>query len=503
MGTKVQSLPARLLLITFATLPAACSSGTNNSCGDNPAGYAPHIDPANFSTRIDNKLLSYIPGTVFSYVQTEGNLVEQDVMSDTKMIMGVKTLIVHDFLKTPAGDLLEDTFDYYAQDKAGNVWYFGEDTKAYSGTQVSRAGSWLAGVKCARPGIVMEANPQVGHVYRQEYLSGEAEDQAEVVSLNETVTVAYGSFANCVKTREFTDLAPGDVENKYYCAGAGNVLSADIGTIDAGKKEELSKINGAKQDCSTNPAKYDPPIVAADFSSTIDNKYLSFKPGTVFGYVQTSGDIVEQDVTYDTKTIMGVETLVVHDFLKSPTAELLEDTYDYFAQDKKGNVWYFGEDTKAWSGTLVSTEGSWAAGLSCARPGIVMGANPKVGDSYRQEYLPGEAEDQADVVSLTETVTVPYGTFSGCLKTKEYTALAPGDIENKYYCPGVGLLLSADIGTIDSGNREELTKINGTRPGAGTATDGGAGDAATAGDGGSSTDGGTELGVDGTTDAGG
>jgi hypothetical protein len=180
-----------------------------------------------------------------------------------------------------------------------------------------------------------------------------------------------------------------------------------------------------------------------------------------------------------------VKTAVVHDFLKSPTGELLEDTYDYFAQDKAGNVWYFGEDTKAYSGTTVSTEGSWAAGVGCARPGIVMNANPKVGDSYRQEYLPGEAEDQADVVSLSETVTVPYGTFAGCLETKEYTALAPGDIENKYYCPGVGLLLSADVGTIDKGNREELTRIDGVTADGGAPTESdagaGAGDAATDG----------------------
>jgi hypothetical protein len=473
MRIKLPSPSSLFRLLALAlTLPAlACSSSPAST--DNPAGYAPHIDPASFSTTIDNKYLSYAPGAVFKYVQTSGNLVEQDVTTDTKTILGVKTVVVHDFEKTPAGDVVEDTYDYFAQDLAGNVWYFGEDTKAFSGKTVSTQGSWLAGVRGAHPGIVMEANPQVGHTYRQEYLAGEAEDEAEVVSLSKTVTVPYGALGNCVETREFTALAPGDVENKYYCPGVGLVLSADIGTIDAGNKEELQTIDGAKQDCTTNPARYDPPIVAADFSATIDNPYLSYAPGTVFKYVQTSGNLVEQDVTYDTKTIMGVEARIVHDFLESPAGELLEDTYDYFAQDLAGNVWYFGEDTKAWSGTLVSTEGSWAAGLGCARPGIVMGAAPKVGDSYRQEYLAGEAEDQADVVGVSESVTVPYGTFSGCLKTKEYTALAPGDVENKYYCPGVGLVLSADIGTIDSGNREELTRINGSK---GAAADGGAGD---------------------------
>jgi hypothetical protein len=444
---------------TLASLITACSSGAS-SCA-NPAGYAPHIDAANFSTAIDNQYLTYRPGMVLKFTTTDGNVVEVDVTNETKKILGVETVVVHDFEKSPAGDLLEDTFDYYAQDAAGNVWYFGEDTKAYSGTKVSTEGSWLAGVNGAQPGIVMEANPQVGHRYRQEYLPGEAEDEAEVVSLSETVTVPYGTLGNCIKTRETTVLAPGDIEEKTYCPGVGFVLAHDVGTIDTGNKEELDTIGGKRQDCSTNPAKYDPPIDPATFSTKIDNALLPFKPGTVFAFTSSTGNLIEQDVTYDTKVIAGVTAIVVHDFEKTATGELVEDTYDYYAQDQAGNVWYFGEDTKAYSGTLVSTAGTWAAGVNCARPGIVMPGSPKVGDTYRQEYLPGEAEDEAEIVSLTETVKVSYGTFTGCLKTKEHTALAPGDLEEKYYCPGIGFMLATDVGTIDAGNREELARVNG------------------------------------------
>jgi hypothetical protein len=213
--------------------------------------------------------------------------------------------------------------------------------------------------------------------------------------------------------------------------------------------------------CSQSGAGYQPAIVAADFSSVVDNKYLSYIPGMVFKYTNTDHEIVEQDVTSDTKILLGVKVVVVHDFARTASGQLLEDTYDYFAQDRAGNVWYFGEDTKAYSGTMVSTAGSWAAGQSCAKPGIVMKASPQIGDSYRQEYLPGQAEDEAEVVSLTEKVTVPYGTFEGCVKTKEHTALAPGDLENKFYCPGVGEVLSVDIGSIDQGKREELISVNG------------------------------------------
>jgi hypothetical protein len=213
--------------------------------------------------------------------------------------------------------------------------------------------------------------------------------------------------------------------------------------------------------CASGAPTYDPAIDPAGFTTTIDNRYLAYRPGAVFVYRQTSGDVVEQDVLTDTKTILGVRTVVVHDFMKSTAGELVEDTTDYFAEDAGGNVWYFGEDTKAYSGSTVSTEGSWLAGERCAKPGIVMTASSLVGDSYRQEYLPGEAEDQAKVVSVGATVTVPFGTFDGCLETEETTALAPGDVENKYYCPGLGLMLSVDVGTIDAGKREELVSIDG------------------------------------------
>ena len=218
--------------------------GSSATCAPNAAGYDPHIDPANFSTTIDNKYLFYKPGQVFKYTNNEGDTVLAEVMTDTKMILGVKTVVVHDSLKSKTGELLEDTYDYYAQDKAGNVWYFGEETKAYSGGKVSTAGAWIAGVKCAKPGITMKANPQAGEKYRQEFLPGEAEDEAEVVSVTASATVPYGSFTNCVMTKEVTALKPGDIANKTYCAGIGEVLTVDVGTVDGGKREDLVSVDG-------------------------------------------------------------------------------------------------------------------------------------------------------------------------------------------------------------------------------------------------------------------
>ncbi len=121
--------------------------------------------------------------------------------------------------------------------------------------------------------------------------------------------------------------------------------------------------------------------------------------------------------------------------------QLIEKTYDWFAQDKEGTVWYFGEDTKEYeNGEVVSTKGSWEAGVDGAKPGIIMQADPKVGQTYRQEYYPGEAEDMAKVLSLDASVTVPYGFFDHVLETKEWTPLQPVFFEKKYYVRGVGPL---------------------------------------------------------------
>ena len=121
--------------------------------------------------------------------------------------------------------------------------------------------------------------------------------------------------------------------------------------------------------------------------------------------------------------------------------ELIEDTDDWYAQDKEGNMWYFGEDSREIEdGEVVSTAGSWEAGVDGALPGLIMLANPIPGIWYRQEYYAGEAEDVGQVLSLYESVSVTYGQFNNCLQTAEWSLLEPGIVENKFYAAGVGLL---------------------------------------------------------------
>jgi len=152
-------------------------------------------------------------------------------------------------------------------------------------------------------------------------------------------------------------------------------------------------------------------------------------------------ELNDVSVTRRTKTILGVRVTVLHDVV-SVDDEVTEDTFDWLAQDRNGNVWYFGEDTKTLeNGVVVSTQGSWEAGVGANRPGVIMLAEPRTGLTYQQEIAPGIAEDVARVLSLRSRVSVPYRSFSGCLQTMESTPLEHGNREHKFYCPGVGLVL--------------------------------------------------------------
>jgi len=159
-------------------------------------------------------------------------------------------------------------------------------------------------------------------------------------------------------------------------------------------------------------------------------------------------------VTSEAKKIMGVECVVVDD-RGYEAGTLIEKTYDWYAQDKKGNVWYFGEDSKEYeNGKVVSTKGLWEAGVDGAKPGIIMQANPKMGQSYHQEYYEGEAMDMARVLGSNASVTVPYGSIHHVLETKEWTPLQPGFSEKKYYVRGVGPLGNPrDLGLLDVKHR--------------------------------------------------
>lgn len=194
-----------------------------------------------------------------------------------------------------------------------------------------------------------------------------------------------------------------------------------------------------------------------DFSTRIDNPYLTLRPGTTFVYEKKdAGEEITVVVTDETVVVDGVTCVVVHD-TERVNGVVVEDTFDWFAQDAAGNVWYFGEDTAEFEPGDPgpgSDDGSWQAGVDGAEPGIVMLADPQVGDRYAQESAPGIAEDRAKVLSLDASVRVAYGAFDRALKTRDVNPLDPS-VENKFYVKGVGVVLTTDA----DGEYEELTRV--------------------------------------------
>ena len=228
----------------LALLTGACASGEDDASaaqraptavapgtlGDGlPQGSKPvTLDPAEFTTQIDNPYWSMTPGNRWVYRETddEGNVerVEVTVTDRTKTVAaGVVARVVRD-VKTEGRRVVEDTDDWYAQDAEGNIWYLGEDTEAYEDGKTSTAGAWEAGVDGAQAGVIMPANPQVGMTYRQEYYAGEAEGNAAVLSLDEQAQVPFGQFKGALLTKEYSPLEPEVLEYKLHAKGVGPVL---------------------------------------------------------------------------------------------------------------------------------------------------------------------------------------------------------------------------------------------------------------------------------------
>jgi hypothetical protein len=243
-------MSAKKLVAALAGCAAAAGMLTATSGADNRDDGLPQgseqvtLDPADFTTRIDNPYWPMSPGTRWVYRETDTTGARRDVTitvtDETRTIAnGITARVVRD-LVTEAGAMVEATDDWYAQDSDGNIWYLGEATAEYeNGQVVSRAGSFEAGVDGAQPGVAMPADPQPGMSYRQEYYAGQAEDNAAVVTVGEEhVEVPYGYFdADVLMTRDLVPLEPHVQELKFYARGIGPLLS--VHTDGAGGRAEL------------------------------------------------------------------------------------------------------------------------------------------------------------------------------------------------------------------------------------------------------------------------
>ena len=189
---------------------------------------------------------------------------------------------------------------------------------------------------------------------------------------------------------------------------------------------------------------YEPEIDPADFVARVVNPYMPLEPGSRHVYEAVEDGETEQvviTVLAETKEVMGIDATVVLDVVRVD-GEIQEKTFDWFAQDRQGNVWYLGEESHEYEdGKPINNAGSWEAGVDGALPGIVMLADPREGDRYRQEYYEGEAEDMGQVLQTDARVQIDLGEFEDVVVTKDWNPLEPKVVEHKHYAPGVGLIL--------------------------------------------------------------
>lgn len=209
---------------------------------------------------------------------------------------------------------------------------------------------------------------------------------------------------------------------------------------------------------------------ADDYVDRIDNPWLPLLPGSQWVYRARSDD-GDQQVTVavleETREVSGVDATVVREVLTDSAGRTVEETFGWYAQDRKGNVWHLGEDTNEYAvpgDPATATAGSWAAGVDGARAGIAMLASPRVGDGYRMQLLAGEAEDQARIVRLDAEATVPFGSWEELLETEETTPLEPGLVERKLYARDIGLVRARTL----AGGRDVVELVSFAAAGPGT-----------------------------------
>jgi hypothetical protein len=251
MATRTK---AKATLLAAAIAFAGCGDDDGN--GDKTSGQKlpqgsekVELDPADFTTQIDNPYWPMKPGSRWVYRETDSEganqRVEVTVTNRTKRIAnGVEARVVRDAV-TENGEPVEVTDDWYAQDSEGNIWYLGEDTTEYeNGKPVTKAGSFEAGRDGAEAGIIMPADPQPGMTYRQEYYRGEAEDKGEIVSVDEQAEVPFGHFANVLMTKDLNPLEPKVLEFKFYARDVGPVLAVSVS--GGSDREELLSYSEGK-----------------------------------------------------------------------------------------------------------------------------------------------------------------------------------------------------------------------------------------------------------------
>ena len=430
---------------------------------------------------VDNALFPLVPETTRLLIgETEDGVeaIVTEVLDGTHTVLGVDCRVIRDraFLD---GLLIEEAHDWFAQDDAGNVWYMGETVDVYEYDdddnllEITHEGAWEAGMDVAGTGSIalagyqMPAASLVGETYSQEFYADEAEDQAHTIRLDASLELADGTHRDgLLQTVEWSPVEPWALGYKFYAPGEG--LLRDSGVTSDESLDFVGAFATAEDTV--------PDFGAATFSdpTMIDHPHLPLAVGATFTYEGETEDGLETilvEVLPDAKSVLGVPVVVVRD-RASLDGLLVEDTYDWFAQDDAGNVWYMGEHVDNYHydefGALIDIthEGSWEAGLDVAgvgapaKAGHLLPAAPSTGASFYQEFYPEEAEDLAYVSAVGVTAELPGGaSYPDCVRLLEWNRFSPGDAhEYKYFAPGVGLVL------IESLTDDEVVELVGTTP---------------------------------------
>lgn len=460
-------------------------------------------------TKIDNKWLPMTPGTEYifdGFTEEGGRKIPHSIIFTvtdlTKEIEGVRTVVAY-ILDYSDHELVEAEIAFYAQDNDGNVWFMGEYPEVYEYGEIVEAPAWIPGLKGAKAGIVMKADPQLGMPsYAQGW--GPAvnwSDRGRVVALGEQTCVPVACYKDVLVTEEFSQSEPNAFQIKYYAPGVGNIKVSWRGedatkeTLDlisltqlnpealaevreAAFELEESALENSKEVYAVTPLlEYSPdPAMVAEFRdfdpvnfsnpTDINNTWLPMQPGTSWVYEGTAYDDegvaftrrIEFTVTDLTKEIAGVRTVVAW-IVDYDDGEFIEKEIAFYAQDNDGNVWYFGEYPEEYEDEEFVTASPWVHGIEDARAGIKMMAEPQLGTpGYYQGWGPAvEWSDYGQVDQMGQETCVLVACYKDVLVIAE-TSLGEGNAyQLKYYAPGVGEVRVGWKG--EDASKEELQLI--------------------------------------------
>jgi hypothetical protein len=495
-------LRAAVLPLLVAGAAAAAAGPASAQSVTPPCPRAVDFAQAEFppSPVIDNTWLPLTPGTRLT-LEGRANrgggplphTVSFTTTDITKVINGVNTLVVWD-VDINEGELAETELAFFAQDTNGNVWNLGEYPEEYDGGDfVGAPNTWISGIGDAEGGIHMLAQPQVGQQWLQGWVpSIEFLDCARVYTIRHQVCVPFNCYSPYLRTHERSPLDPaGGIQTKDHAKGVGIV---QVGAVNDPEGETLvltdraqlgpqammdARVAAMELDergyftsavyAQTPRAQLPPGVVlppknagqrggpvgpggnpsgsrprkrGKKYTAKVDHPLvpLTTVRHTVFtGFEGDTRTRVVSRVLKKTRRVAGVRVAIV-DVREFEDGELVEHTRDYYAQDRKGRVWYFGETVDdIENGKVVGHEGQWFAGKNGAKPGLFMPAKPKVGKVFEQERAPGVAEDRSKVVAVGLDVATAAGQFDGCIKTRDFAPLDKRT-EFKFYCAGVGLV---------------------------------------------------------------